>query len=162
MRTTAAPIGKRRAAVEATKSLAVPDTVLKNQLLRSPWVEKDDPSGSGMKYFWNQETNETTHVGSPKPKHWLEVKDPEGSELTYWWDAESGETTALGFPKPSYLDHNVSSTQGSLGSSPKVFGNLTDSRSQQNQTLGGSMVTYATLGFGMTGGIILVRMLFGI
>lgn len=31
-----------------------------------PWIQVKDDS-SGQLYWWNQETNETTHLGAPKP-----------------------------------------------------------------------------------------------
>ena len=71
--------------------------------VQNPWVEQKDPNGSALTYFWNPETNETTPLGSAKPRHWIEVKDPNGSGLTYWWDRETKVTTALGAPKPHFL-----------------------------------------------------------
>ena len=48
------PIRRRKAATPAV----IP--------VEEAWVEvKDEPSG--MSYWWNQQTNETTHLGEPKP-----------------------------------------------------------------------------------------------
>ena len=42
-------------------------------------------SGSGLTYWWNKDTNETTVVGAPKPGHWVEVRCGRGvfTPLTY-------------------------------------------------------------------------------
>jgi len=31
------------------------------------WIEKKDPAGSSLTYWWNPETNQTTSLGAPKP-----------------------------------------------------------------------------------------------
>ena len=37
------------------------------ELDQDPWEEHDDPQGSGLKYWWNTETNEVTRLGATKP-----------------------------------------------------------------------------------------------
>lgn len=34
---------------------------------KNTWVEVDGPAGSNLKYWWNSATNQTTHLGAPKP-----------------------------------------------------------------------------------------------
>ncbi len=109
--------------------------------IKNPWVEQKDPNGSALTYFWNTETNETTPLGSTKPRNWIEVKDPNGSELTYWWDPEAHETTALGAPKPNYLA--VLSNGGQL---QRPF----DFQNNPPQTLGSSMKSMFWWGVGMS------------
>lgn len=123
--------------------------------VKNPWVEQKDPNGSGLTYFWNTETNETTPLGSTKPKHWVEVKDPNGSELTYWWDPEAHETTALGAPKPSHLA-TTTTTSGAVYQRPFGVQN-----NEPPQTLGGSMKTMFYWGIGMTFAFAAVRAVIG-
>eukprot|EP00928_Gymnodinium_smaydae_P058143 TRINITY_DN41364_c0_g1_i1.p1 TRINITY_DN41364_c0_g1~~TRINITY_DN41364_c0_g1_i1.p1 ORF type:complete len:144 (+),score=13.62 TRINITY_DN41364_c0_g1_i1:63-434(+) len=42
---------------------------------KDPWVEVPDPLGSGKTYWWNQTTNQTTHVGAPHPARGPSVLD---------------------------------------------------------------------------------------
>jgi hypothetical protein len=84
--------------VTVSNSLVLKD---QNTKVANPWVETKDPKGSGLIYYWNPNTNETTALGAPKPRNWVEVEDPNGSALTYWWDPETNQTTALGAPRPS-------------------------------------------------------------
>jgi hypothetical protein len=78
----------------------ISDKQLQKNLV-SPWVPVKDPAGSGKVYYWNKETDETTHVGAPKPLLWIEEADPNGSDITYWWCLETGQSTSLGAPRPS-------------------------------------------------------------
>ncbi|CAK0829644.1 unnamed protein product [Prorocentrum cordatum] len=66
-----------------------------------PWQEVADPA-SGQSYWWNQQTNETTAVGAPRPvpDAWKEVADP-ASGQSYWWNQQTNETTAVGAPRPT-------------------------------------------------------------
>jgi len=110
--------------------------------VKNPWIEQKDPNGSSLTYYWNTETNETTHLGSPKPRNWIEVKDPNGSELTYWWDPEAHETTKLGESKPSYLSNT---TTGGRAVQTPIF--MNDNRPQ---TLGSAMKSMFWWGVGMS------------
>eukprot|EP01031_Cornospumella_fuschlensis_P024352 gene24352-29436_t len=125
-----------------------------NRETTSPWVERLDPAGSGRKYYWNKNTNETTHLGAPKPIHWVEVQDPQGSPLTYWWDPETNSTTALGEAKPSiYREITAHSPSQGLTSyqpatppapyNPRLAGD-------QPVSLGQSMKSYFLWGVGMS------------
>lgn len=134
---------------------------------KNPWIAQKDPAGSGLIYYWNTRTNETTALGAARPAHWIEVDDPAGSSLTYWWNPETNETTALGAVKP---------TQAITGSEintvirrPMPFGGIMHQQQQQQQafqqqqpvSLGKSMSMYFTLGVGMTLGMVMVRMILG-
>lgn len=112
---------------------------------KSAWVTQKDPKGTGLSYYWNTETNETTALGAPKPAEWLEVQTEGGQ--SYFWNPETDETTALGAPKPPSV--------------AQVYSALPFTRPQQQQSLGGSMLTYLTLGFGMTIGMLAVRIALG-
>lgn len=135
-----------------------------------PWVEQADPKGSGQDYFWNPETNETTHLGSPRPSHWVEVADPNGSGGMYWWNPETNQTTAVGEPRPNlFAGHStVVLINNDAGIRPFGIGqtNLDVQRARQQQqqapqSFGGTMVTYIVLGAGMTFGMVAVRAIFG-
>ncbi len=128
----------------APKSISVTD-------VKNPWVEQKDPAGSNLVYYWNPETNETTHLGSPKPRNWLEVKDPNGSELSYWWDPDAQETTPLGASKPPSIVPVGNTTY------IQPFG-IQDN--QQPQTLGSSMKTMFLWGAGMSFAFALVGSIF--
>lgn len=124
---------------------------------KNPWIEKRDPNGSGLTYFWNTETNETTPLGYPKPMNWIPVNDPSGSGLIYWWDPESNTTTALGEPKPAAIVPMSNTT-----SQPAfVRGPAFQQTVNRPQSFAGNMVTYATLGAGMTLAMIAVRAVLG-
>eukprot|EP00808_Paulinella_micropora_P009923 g44602.t1 len=73
------------------------------------WEEVSDQA-TGQKYWWCQETDETTHVGAPRPKSWREVTvldEGSGKEVSYWWCEASNETTAVGAPRPRAGDTAV-------------------------------------------------------
>lgn len=112
---------------------------------QSPWREVKDPQGSALTYWWNEETNETTALGAPRPSHWVEVSDPNGSGLTYWWDKESNVTTALGSPRPH--GSVVPGQQQMLQPRPVSFGS--------------AMKQMVALGFGVSMAMIMVRALIG-
>ncbi len=134
------------------KALALKDT---KQKVISPWIQKPDPKGSQMTYFWNTETNETTALGSPKPNHWVEVQDPAGSELTYWWNVDNNRTTALGVPRPDIYDPTGLAVYNQQARTPFGYAH------EQPQTLGQSMKMYFGLGVGMTVAFGLVRAILG-
>mmetsp|Transcript_5677 Transcript_5677/g.8608 ORF Transcript_5677/g.8608 Transcript_5677/m.8608 type:complete len:163 (+) Transcript_5677:78-566(+) len=113
----------------------------------NPWKEVHDPKGSGLSYWWNPETNETTALGEPKPDHWLEVRDPDGSDLTYWWNPETNQTTSLGQSKPMSFEVNHRNPF-----QPNV---------QQPRSFGGHMMQMMGLGFGISLGMILIRSIIG-
>ena len=113
--------------------------------------ELKDPKGSNLTYYWNTETNETTPLGAAKPRHWIQIYD-NNNNLSYWWDPESNETTALGAPKPIDTIHNI----GNI-SSHSNYNNNDNSKS----SFGSMIVTYMTLGIGMTVGMTLVRVILG-
>ena len=96
-------------------------------------------------------------VGAPRPIEWTQVFDKE-SGLSYWWDPDSNQTTALGAPKPD--SHPIGSTSSPLGSL-RPFQRLQQQSPPATQTFSGAMIQYATLGFGMTLGMVLVRVLLG-
>ena len=110
-----------------------------------------------MIYYWNKETNETTHLGAKKPTHWIEVKDQSGSELTYWWDPESNQTTPLGSPRPN----NIDNIPGILLTNSSPISRHFTTQSNANPSFRQTMVTYASLGVGLTLGMTFVRFLFG-
>jgi hypothetical protein len=135
-----------------------------------PWQEQLDPNGSGQTYYWNPNTDETTHLGSGKPQHWVEVQDPNGGPQTYWWCPETDQTTQLGSPRPplfpttSLAAHNQSPVQRSMR--PFVSDNGVDayrpqSPQQQQPSFGRTMVTYATFGAGITFAMVAVRAILG-
>lgn len=103
----------------APKPLSVTD-------IKNPWIEQKDPNGTDQIYYWNRETNETTHLGSSKPRNWLEVKDPNGSELSYWWDPDAQETTPLGACKPPSIvpveNNNTYIRPFGIDSQPQTLG----------------------------------------
>jgi len=73
--------------------------------VESLWTEVKDEN-SGLTYWWNEETDETTEVGAAKPMTysisqdpWIEVKDPQTDQI-YYWNQITDETTAIGEPKP--------------------------------------------------------------
>ncbi len=133
------------------KALVLKD---RKQAVISPWVACPDPAGSQMMYYWNQETNETTPVGSSKPLNWVEVEDPAGSEKTYWWNPETNSTTALGEPRPpsSLTAYQQQKTMEYYRQQQMTYG--------QPTTLGGAMKTYFMLGIGLTMGMAMVGALF--
>jgi hypothetical protein len=132
----------------SSKSLVLKDPA---SSLVNPWKEVKD-NKTALVYYWNPETNETTPVGSSKPRHWIEVKDPNGSELTYWWDPENNETTMLGVPKPSSSPFPAAYTAAAPPFQNVVY---------QQQSLGSAVKTYFFLGAGLTLGIVLVRSIIG-
>ena len=96
-----------------------------DEMIDKVWIEVID-NGSGLSYYWNTETNETTKIGASKPKkyllniedendevfknvevendEWVEVKDEE-TGLSYYWNTNTNETTDIGAPKPT-IDSN--------------------------------------------------------
>mmetsp|Transcript_21456 Transcript_21456/g.22182 ORF Transcript_21456/g.22182 Transcript_21456/m.22182 type:complete len:120 (+) Transcript_21456:65-424(+) len=75
---------------------------------------------------------------------WKQQTDPNGSGLTYWWNPESNDTTSLGSPRPHYLQQYQQYQQ--VGE-PASFGR--------------HLFHMMGLGFGVSFGIILIRVLFG-
>lgn len=139
-----------------------------NYVAKNPWKQQPDPKGSQLTYYWNTETNETTQLGSPKPQHWVEVVDPQGSEQTYWWNPETNVTTALGEAKPHMFQASAVAVSGPSQQQIRPFGirGGLDAHHQQYQQMpqpsfGKTMLTYVTLGVGMTFGMVLVRAILG-
>lgn len=144
-----------------------------NDVPKYPWIQQTDPNGSGNMYYWNQETDETTYLGSPRPNHWVEVQDPNGSNAVYWWNPESNETTAVGEPRPDLFAARYISipvVTNDAGIRPFGMGqssNLDVQRAQQQQqqlqqpSFGKTLVIYAGFGVGMTLAMIAVRGIFG-
>jgi hypothetical protein len=56
---------------------------------------------SGGTYYWCQLTDETTHVGAPKPNAWALVEQ-EGTKDTYYWCEATNEVTAVGAERPRW------------------------------------------------------------
>lgn len=107
----------------------------------NPW--KPVRTQKGELYYHNQLTDETTAIGEKQPIPWIKVNTNEGH---YWWRTDTNQTTALGATQPPRHDiqHWTKSQQ---------------QISYQPQTFGKSMISYATLGFGMSMGIMLVSAL---
>jgi len=85
--------------------------------VRAVWTPVEDEKTGGI-YWWNEETDETTEVGAPKPTTytlsqdpWEEVKDPHTGQ-SYWWNRLTDETTAIGEPKPDIHGRHVSQNYG--------------------------------------------------
>ena len=145
-------------------------TVVEPDVPKYPWVEQLDPNGSGQKYYWNPNTNETTHLGSPRPNHWVEVPDPNGSSGVYWWNPETNQTTAVGEPRPNLFASQSTVVVSMTDAGIRPFGmssNQLDTQraSQQQQvqppSFSKTMVSYVVLGMGMTFGMVAVRAIFG-
>lgn len=139
---------------------------------KNPWVEQADPSGSGMTYYWNPKTDETTHLGSGKPQHWVEVSDPNGSSQTYWWCPDTEQTTPLGAPRPplfpssqiSVSAHRVAHGTRAIrpfSSDSGVDAYRSQQSLQQQPSFGKTMMVYATFGAGLTFAMVAVRAIFG-
>jgi hypothetical protein len=126
--------------------------------VKNPWIAQKDPNGSGQLYYWNKDTNETTHLGSTKPIHWVEVDDPQGSGMTYWWDPETNSTTALGASKPAKYRNTALASFNEQ--SPLANINPYQAPLQPMQ-VGSAMKTYFALGVGMSFAFTLVGALFG-
>ena len=136
-----------------------------------PWIEQTDPNGSGLTYYWNTKTNETTHLGSGRPQHWIEVEDPNGSSSYYWWNPETNQTTPLNSPRPSLFPLPPTSNTTSIRTygviRPVISDNSIDAYQRQQQvpvqqqSFGKTMIVYATFGAGITFAMVAVRALFG-
>jgi hypothetical protein len=140
---------------------------------KNPWVEQQDPEGSGKTYYWNPTTNEVTHLGSGKPQYWVEVDDPEGSGQTYWWCLDTDQTTPLGAARPPLFTtppgavtaYPSAPTAGAIRPFASDSG-VEPYRPPTQQpipqpSLGKTMVAYATFGAGFTFAIVAVRAIFG-
>lgn len=123
------------------------DIALLKSDIKYPWKSVADPKGSGLAYWWNTETQETTALGAPRPEHWIEVNDPNSSSLTYWWNPETNQTTSLGEPCPNHQNHQ----------NKFILTNLPPTTSFSNQVL-----RMVALGFSMSCAMILVRVIIGI
>ena len=103
-----------------------------------PWLEV---KGDGGIYYWNKATNETTAVGAVRPDPWVPVITKQG---IYYHNLATNQTTALGAPLPPRYGIQQYQPQ----------------QQQQPMTLGRSIMTFLTLGFGMSIGIAMVNSLF--
>ena len=103
-----------------------------------PWLEVKTTNGI---YYWNKATNETTAVGAARPDPWVPVIKKQG---VYYHNLATNQTTALGAPLPARYGIQQYQPQ----------------QQQQPMTLGRSIMTFATLGFGMSIGIAMVNSLF--
>lgn len=133
-----------------------------------PWVEERDPAGSGLTYYWNTVTNETTPLGSGKPMHWIEVADPNGSSQTYWWCPDTNQTTPLGAPRPALFPQLAVAHTGAQPIRPFTTDMGVDAYRPNHQqqrveqpSLGKTMMVYATFGAGLTFAMIAVRAILG-
>ena len=90
----------------------------------------------------------------------------------YWWNPETNETTAIGAYKPDSIYNNKSIIIDNNNSNhiqsrttttnPNPFYRKTLITNNNNNTsFLGSMMTYVTLGVGMTLGMIVVKSIFG-
>lgn len=118
----------------------------RSALTKNPWIKLKDPDGSGLIYYWNPLTNETTWLGSPKPQHWIEVVDKE-SALSYWWNVDTDETTLLDSAKPSPFPHL------------NMYAQLRAEEEQQYMMVG-TMGAYFLIGISLSFGAVLVRQIF--
>jgi len=112
---------------------------------RNPWKKIKDKE-TGLAYYWNQDTDETTSPGAARPRHWVQVRDKDTSGV-YYWCPETDETTAIGEPRPSY-DDDLARQQSYLNAGPP-------------QTFGGSMKSMFLWGFGMSLAFGAVRVMLG-
>ena len=119
---------------------------------QSSWTEVPDPKGSGLTYWRNKETNQTTALGAPKPQTWLERRDPAGSKLTYWWNPETNEKTKLGMPRPSSIPRVKASRISRASASRQTF---------QPRSFGGVLLYSITLGLGCSITFMIVRAMIG-
>lgn len=134
----------------------VPDRQLQKNFA-SPWIPVADPAGSGQVYYWNKDTNETTHLGSPKPLVWIEEADPNGSDMTYWWSPETGESTQLGAPRPTVHGiQTVEPQQQQMTAFPLRSG---FSSSSPPSTFGSTMLQYVLMGFTVSAAFALVKVI---
>ena len=104
-----------------------------------PWVEVKGADGI---YYWNKTTNETTAIGAARPDPWVKVITKQG---VYYHNLATNQTTSLGAPLPPRYE---------IQQYQQPF------RQQQPMTLGRSIITFATLGFGMSIGIAMVNSIF--
>ena len=95
-----------------------------------------------MTYWWNEETDEVTEVGAPRPQTYRLNQNPwepvvdQASGHTYYWNTITNETTAIGEPCPG-PEGRVS--HGGAGPFMQVG---------QPGSLGSSLVRTAAWGFG--------------
>uniref|UniRef100_A0A7S3Y843 WW domain-containing protein n=1 Tax=Lotharella globosa TaxID=91324 RepID=A0A7S3Y843_9EUKA len=99
------------------KMARTPSGPVDGEPVRAVWTPVEDEKTGGI-YWWNEETDETTEVGAPKPSTynlsqdpWEEVKDPHTGQ-SYWWNRITDETTAIGEPKPDIHGRHVSQNYG--------------------------------------------------
>ena len=115
--------------------------------LKDPWKAVKDKE-TGQIYYWNQVTDETTDVGSPRPKHWVEVRDEETGDI-YYWAPKTNETTAIGEPRPNPLNSYGGHQQQQLF------------LEQQPQSLGSAVKSAFMWGIGISLAFSAVRLMFG-
>ena len=104
--------GVRSVGPPASKLPAALEDMPKN---RNPWKKIKDKE-TGLAYYWNQDTDETTSPGAARPRHWVQVRDKDTSGV-YYWCPETDETTAIGEPRPSY-DDDLARQQSYLNAGP--------------------------------------------
>ena len=66
---------------------------------------------TGQSYYWCETTDETTPLGSPKPKVWMQVQATDEDSEPYWYCAETGEVTEEGADCPGPYDAPVQVVQ---------------------------------------------------
>lgn len=129
----------------------------------SNWVPLKDPKHSGEVYWWNPETDETTPLGASKPAN----TDDAGNQITVY---AAGVNSSLHSPSRNNSNNSIDYQQQRsppthsgmpFGPNSRLQQYQQQHQHYQQQSLGGSMVTYFTWGVGLTFAMITVRAVFG-